>query len=256
MAVWGTPSVTLVYRQHDTSWDIVRVPNSLIAEAEPPACSNGVDDDHDGIEDLKDRGCAAADDGDEDDPAAPPACDDARGNDGDQTIDFPADPECEAAGDPLEGEPPVCDQACAVLHGDGTAKHVDISGGGVIAARWSAATDTLLTRLEAYSGALAGPAWVAIYAHDPASDEPGAELARADFTLDSAVGWQGATLSRPVIVPQGARVWWTFGYPKDPQPPYAESGTPVDVRVTPLGQSGWRHVSWQAIMMRTYCCAE
>ena len=255
VALWGTPSALLVYRQRATDvWDVVRVPSTLIVEGEPPACSNGVDDDRDGIEDLMDLGCADGNDRDETNPAATPQCGDGRDNDNDQTVDFPADEQCRGAGDPLEGEEPICDgTACAILNGTGTAKHVDVSSGGVFAAQWYAASDTTLTRLEAHTGLVSGPAWIAIYAHNPSSDEPGAELARADFTLDVGLGWQGAKLPTPVVLPQGTPVWWVVSLPARAQPPYAEAGTAVQLRTKPPGVTVWRH-SVQAVMMRAFCC--
>lgn len=55
-----------------------------------PACSNGVDDDADGLTDFPaDPGCGSGADTSES-----PACDDGIDNDGDSLVDFPADPAC------------------------------------------------------------------------------------------------------------------------------------------------------------------
>jgi YVTN family beta-propeller protein len=72
----------------------------------PPACSNGIDDDGDGLTDYpSDRGCASALAQRED-----PACDDGIDNDGDALVDHPADPECVARwdGDEAGGADAVC----------------------------------------------------------------------------------------------------------------------------------------------------
>ena len=67
------------------------------------ACSNGMDDDEDGVVDFPlDPGCLFAADEDETDPNFPPQC--ANGNDDDANgrIDFPDDPGCRFAGDNSE----------------------------------------------------------------------------------------------------------------------------------------------------------
>jgi hypothetical protein len=63
----------------------------------PPACSNGEDDDGDGLVDHPaDPGCASALATNES-----PACDDGTDNDGDGAVDHPADPDCAT---PWDGE--------------------------------------------------------------------------------------------------------------------------------------------------------
>ncbi len=57
-----------------------------------PACSDGIDNDGDGLTDFpNDPGCKSADD---DDEGNPPQCNDGIDNDEDGLIDFPADPGC------------------------------------------------------------------------------------------------------------------------------------------------------------------
>ncbi|MEZ4330271.1 MAG: carboxypeptidase-like regulatory domain-containing protein [Myxococcota bacterium] len=63
------------------------------------ACSDGLDNDGDGLTDLADPGCADANDGSEQNPAV--ACDDGLDNDGDTLIDL-ADPGCTDPADPSE----------------------------------------------------------------------------------------------------------------------------------------------------------
>lgn len=66
-------------------------------------CADTTDNDGDGqIDYPNDPGCAAADDGDETDPAV---CSDGKDNDGDGLIDFPSDKGCSAADDGDETDP-------------------------------------------------------------------------------------------------------------------------------------------------------
>jgi large repetitive protein len=59
-----------------------------------PECSDGLDNDGDGMIDFPDDlGCTGEDDTSEDSPPAP-QCKDGRDNDGDGKIDYPADPGC------------------------------------------------------------------------------------------------------------------------------------------------------------------
>jgi hypothetical protein len=73
------------------------------------ACDNARDDDGDGRIDLADPGCTAADDLDEADPLEVPACANGLDDDMDGQTDYPNDPDCAAAGTPLEG--PLCNPA-------------------------------------------------------------------------------------------------------------------------------------------------
>ncbi|MEN0061172.1 MAG: hypothetical protein AAGA48_03425 [Myxococcota bacterium] len=76
------------------------------------ACSDGLDNDGDGLTDWpREPGCATPDDTTEDDPFVPPGCADGVDNDGDGQADFPNDPNCIAASHDQEG--------CTVLGRDG-----------------------------------------------------------------------------------------------------------------------------------------
>lgn len=68
----------------------------------PDGCSNGVDDDGDGLIDLEDPGCRDATDYSERGPG--PECDDGLDNDDDLFLDFPADPSCSSAQQAVEGD--------------------------------------------------------------------------------------------------------------------------------------------------------
>ncbi|HLE96275.1 MAG TPA: carbohydrate binding domain-containing protein [Candidatus Thermoplasmatota archaeon] len=70
----------------------------------PPACSDGLDNDGDGLVDSPaDPGCASATDANESNPAA---CADGLDNDGDGLVDYPADPGCGSAADSDEYNAP------------------------------------------------------------------------------------------------------------------------------------------------------
>jgi hypothetical protein len=62
-----------------------------------PACSDGLDNDGDGLVDLVDPGCA-----DPDDVSEMGACEDGTDNDGDGLVDFPDDPGCGSSDDGSE----------------------------------------------------------------------------------------------------------------------------------------------------------
>jgi hypothetical protein len=66
---------------------------------EQAQCSDGVDNDGDGITDYgQEPGCSSVSDDDETDPATPAACANTTDDDGDGTIDFPGDVGCAAVG--------------------------------------------------------------------------------------------------------------------------------------------------------------
>ena len=91
--------------------------NGLCSNIDPgyalTECSDGIDNDGDGLSDLSDPGCDGPGDTDENDPDGP-ACDDGIDNDGDGKIDFSVDGTgdrgCDSPGDPDENDPdfPIC----------------------------------------------------------------------------------------------------------------------------------------------------
>jgi hypothetical protein len=99
--------------------------SAILAVTTRPACSDGIEDDGDGLTDFpNDPGCTSADDLDERSPWL--ACDDGDDNDGDGLTDYPADPGCK---DPASGlENPRCDDDLD-NDGDGT---VDWDGGAAL----------------------------------------------------------------------------------------------------------------------------
>jgi probable HAF family extracellular repeat protein len=74
--------------------EVIPISGGETCESVPTACTNGLDDDGDGLSDLLDPGCAGAADLSE--QTALRLCDDGIDNDGDGTADFPADPGCKS----------------------------------------------------------------------------------------------------------------------------------------------------------------
>ena len=85
--------------------------NAGLALAPIPQCSDGIDNDGDGLIDYpKDLGCASLSDNDEYSapplPPPRPACSDGVDNDGDGLVDYPKDPGCTSASDTNEYNAP------------------------------------------------------------------------------------------------------------------------------------------------------
>ncbi|MCB9521848.1 MAG: hypothetical protein H6702_00530 [Myxococcales bacterium] len=78
-----------------------------VRDAALPACSDGFDNDGDGLVDGADPGCEGPEDGDELDP---PACANGVDDDADGFIDFPEDPGCGSTFDDDEFNEPVAPQ--------------------------------------------------------------------------------------------------------------------------------------------------
>ncbi len=101
-------------------------------EAEPSSeCSDGADNDGDGLTDFPDdQGCTDADDDDESGGGGTPACSDGADNDGDGLTDFPDDQGCTDADDDDEsggGGTPACSDG-ADNDGDGLTDFPDDQG--------------------------------------------------------------------------------------------------------------------------------
>jgi len=88
----------------DVYADTSRIQIAQARVALVPSCSNGLDDDGDGLTDLMDPGCESADDASERAPDL--TCDDGGDNDGDGLADFPEDPGCLHPSDSIEN--PEC----------------------------------------------------------------------------------------------------------------------------------------------------
>ena len=81
-------------------------------------CSDGIDNDGDGLVDLADPGCADASDDDESDDPNSPQCSDGIDNDGDGLVDL-ADPGCADASDDDESDDPNSPQCSDGIDNDG-----------------------------------------------------------------------------------------------------------------------------------------
>ncbi len=109
--------VTAVDSRDDDDKEVRRAPNDCSNDggAPPPAaqCSDGIDNDNDGLIDFPDDpGCVDANDNDEFNAPPPPVaqCSDGIDNDNDGLIDFPDDPGCIDANDNDEADvvaPPI-----------------------------------------------------------------------------------------------------------------------------------------------------
>ena len=87
----------------------VRFGNGLVtitySPADLPACSDGLDNDGDGLIDFpSDPGCTSAEDADETNAPPAAACSDGVDNDGDGLTDFPNDPGCRSTSDRSEAD--------------------------------------------------------------------------------------------------------------------------------------------------------
>ena len=105
--------ITMVLLTSDPGCSSVADPREQDTPDARPVCSNGLDDDGDGIVDFPlDPGCSAAGDEDEADPNNAPACGNERDDDADGLADYPADPGCAGVGDRDETDPQVA-PSCA-----------------------------------------------------------------------------------------------------------------------------------------------
>ena len=94
--------VLLVERQNITDTSPIALEVSMVSRV--TECNDGVDNDNDGLVDLFDYGCVNGDSPSEstDPDLTLPACADRLDNDEDDQIDYPSDPDCTGAGDPIE----------------------------------------------------------------------------------------------------------------------------------------------------------
>lgn len=89
------PSETSLYGNETFAVDLSYYRDDILAAITRDSCSDGLDDDGDGLADFPlDAGCTSASDDSEKDPSLP--CDDGVDNDEDGLIDFPVDPQCDA----------------------------------------------------------------------------------------------------------------------------------------------------------------
>lgn len=117
----GQPASTSLEGNGTLAADLAYYRTQILEVTSERACSNGIDDDGDGLVDLADTGCIDGDDAFETDPFAP--CDDGFDNDGDGLVDFPADPGCRVPSSPVED--PQCSDG---IDNDGDGR-IDWDGG-------------------------------------------------------------------------------------------------------------------------------
>ncbi len=61
--------------------------------------------------------------------------------------------------------------------------------------------------VQVFTGERTGTSVVGIWSHDASKDEPKAELARGSWSMSTTNSWQGANLSKPVILPKDTTFW-------------------------------------------------
>lgn len=71
----------------------------------------------------------------------------------------------------------------------------------------TAKTNLLVLAVQVWTGEKIGTSTVGIWAHDSVKDEPKSELARGSWSMKLKNGWQGANLSKPVILTKGQTFW-------------------------------------------------
>jgi len=101
----GQPSYTSLFGNGSYVADLSYYRSQIVAITAGRACSDGTDDDGDGLVDLADPGCADGNDAFETNALV--GCDDGFDSDGDGLVDWPDDPGCKSAAALLEN--PQCD---------------------------------------------------------------------------------------------------------------------------------------------------
>lgn len=117
----GQPAQTALFGNTTWAADLSAYRDQILPVIAVPACSDGVDDDGDGLVDGDDPGCADPEDAFERSDLLP--CDDGSDDDGDGAHDFPADPGCATPQSPTEA--PACSDG---VDNDGDGK-IDFDGG-------------------------------------------------------------------------------------------------------------------------------
>lgn len=105
----GQPAGTSLFGNTGMIVDLYAYRDTILATIDRPDCSDGLDDDGDGLDDHPDDpGCASPDDASERGPGF--VCDNEIDDDGDGLVDSPSDPGCAGPADDSErGAPEQCD---------------------------------------------------------------------------------------------------------------------------------------------------
>jgi hypothetical protein len=115
----GTDVVTLLLTDLDDDYDTLDVTINTEGGQQLPQCSDGLDNDGDGLIDMQDPGCSDPSDDDESDDPQNPQCNDGLDNDGDGLIDWPLDPGCTDPNDNDESDDPQFPQCSDGIDNDG-----------------------------------------------------------------------------------------------------------------------------------------
>ena len=185
-------------------------------------------------------------------PPAGPACSDGRDNDGDGLIDYPADQDCLSAGSDAERPDCIAEEPCDG-HNLGPAFQDNSSTGNAwFAFAWRAPEDAEVTALEIFSGEAVGETAMALYSS--VGGDPGERLGRGGFGLQRAVGWQGAQLDVPVRVVADTDYWVVWETIEGAQTPFEDGGEPVVYRGSFDQGATWRQPFGAGVKFRVFCC--
>jgi thermitase len=152
-------------------YGLINVGKALGQTAPPPStqCSDGVDNDGDGLVDYPaDPGCSSTTDNDETNAPPPPStqCSDGVDNDGDGLVDYPADPGCSSTTDNDETNAPPPPGSILVAYPTGTSVLTGVATGGSAA---SLAQDDA-SYFSVRSGSfLSAPSWYGRFTGVPAT---------------------------------------------------------------------------------------
>lgn len=217
-----------------------------------PACDDGIDNDGDGRLDLADPGCVAPEDDSEGDPLEPPTCADGLDNDEDGLVDYPADPDCTAAGDDGERGGCIPEEPCDGRNLGPDFQDNSTTGGPWMAFRWTTGQASEVTGLELFTGEAAGP--TALSLHTSVNNLPGERLGRAPFVLDAANAWQGGLFDAPAVVEANTDYWIVWEVIGGAQSPFTDGGMAVDYRGSFDQGRTWNGPFQTGVKFRVYCC--
>ena len=127
----------------------------------------------------------------------------------------------------------------------------------LLAMRYDAPLDIVVSRIEIFTGESTGTNTVGIWTHDPVNNSPIAAVATGSWSMSTINGWQGADLSAPVLLPSGT-TWWVVWAPingsqSNFQAP--NTGTPVAYRGSFDGGNSWNGPFSDPVKFRLYCSA-
>jgi hypothetical protein len=88
---------------------------------------------------------------------------------------------------------------------DGVSTGPDLMGVKIVAPQ------TLnVTRIEVFTGEVAGASTLALWTHSAATDAPSAAIGTGTFEVALPVGWQGAELATPIPIAAGTTFWMVW----------------------------------------------